>query len=112
MVEGEIVDILESFCKTIINCYDCSRLFLTDCKTTTMSLSLKADKVPYGGHAGTYIVPTVNEIAVVVVGDSCLRRDIRMQRRDANNSRQSSFLHRTAVSVDILGWRRWISFKY
>ncbi|GFX67065.1 hypothetical protein TNCV_589811 [Trichonephila clavipes] len=29
------------FCKTITNCYNCSRLFLTDFKKTTTPLSLK-----------------------------------------------------------------------
>ena len=43
---------------------------------------IKADKVPYGEHAGTYNVPTVNEVSVVMAGDPCERRDIRIQHRD------------------------------
>ena len=38
--------------------------------------------MPYGEHAGTYNVPTVNEVAVGMAGDPCERRDIRIQRRD------------------------------
>ena len=79
MEEREIVDILETICKTITNCYDCSGLFLTDCKTTTMPLSLKQIKCLM---ESTYNVPTVNEVAVVMAGDPCERRDIRIQRKD------------------------------
>ena len=67
--------------------------------------------MPYGEHAGTYNVPTVNEVAVVMAGDPCERRDICIQRRDNTVQiipRQSLFLRCTAVSVDILE----ISTKY
>ena len=44
--------------------------------------------MPYGGYAGTYNVPTVNEVAVVMAGDPCERRDIRIQRHRSYNSLQ------------------------
>ncbi|XP_018799248.1 PREDICTED: uncharacterized protein LOC108975317 [Bactrocera latifrons] len=43
---------------------------------------IKADKVPNREHAGTYNVPSVNEVSVVMAGDPTERRDIRIQRRD------------------------------
>jgi hypothetical protein len=43
---------------------------------------IKADKVPYCEHADSYNVPTNNEVAVVMAGDPCERRDIRIRRRD------------------------------
>ena len=45
--------------------------------------------MPYGEHAGTYNVPTVNEVAVMA-GDPCERWDIRIQRRD--NTMQFSLI--------------------
>ncbi|GFY76034.1 uncharacterized protein TNIN_99841 [Trichonephila inaurata madagascariensis] len=33
------------------------------------AIVIKSDKVPYGEHAGTYNVPTINEVAVVMTGD-------------------------------------------
>ncbi|GFX16778.1 ATP-dependent DNA helicase [Trichonephila clavipes] len=46
------------------------------------TIVIKADKVPYGEHAGTYNVPTINEVAVVMTGDPTERRNICVQRRD------------------------------
>jgi len=31
---------------------------------------IKADKVPPGEHAGRYNAPTVNEVAIIMVGDT------------------------------------------
>ncbi|GFS56510.1 uncharacterized protein TNCV_4303101 [Trichonephila clavipes] len=43
---------------------------------------IKVDKMPYGEHAGTYNIPTINEVAIVTTGDPTERRDICIQRRD------------------------------
>ena len=82
MEEREIVDILETFLQ---NHNQLLRLFKTlsnRLQNDNYFIVIKADKVPYGEHAGTYNVPTVNEVAVVMAGDPCERRDIRIQRRD------------------------------
>ncbi|GFS75362.1 uncharacterized protein NPIL_126121 [Nephila pilipes] len=89
------------FAKTITNCYNCSRLFLIDYRTTSMSLSLK----PYGEHAGTYNVPTINEVAFVMTGDPTERRDIRIQRRD-NTVQIIQYNHRSydALQYPYIFW--------
>ena len=82
MEEREIVDIFETFLQ---NHNQLLRLFKTlsnRLQNDNYVIVIKADKVPYGGHAGTYYVPTVNEVAVIMAGDPCERRDIRIQRRD------------------------------
>lgn len=51
----------------------------------------------------------------IIAGDSSEHRYIRIQRKDNNgevDSRQSSFLRCFAISIDILGMKRRISFKY
>ncbi|XP_071043086.1 uncharacterized protein [Parasteatoda tepidariorum] len=66
---------------------------------------IKADKVPYGEHTGTYNVPTVNEVAVVMAGDPCERRDIRIQRRD-NTIQRIQDNHRSydALQYALIFW--------
>lgn len=82
MEEREIVEILETFLQ---NHNQLVRLFKTlsnRLQNDNYVIVIKADKVPYGEHAGTYNVPTINEVAVVMAGDPSERRDIRIQRRD------------------------------
>jgi len=43
---------------------------------------IKANKVPSGQQADRYNAPTINEAAVVTVGDAFERRDIRIKGRD------------------------------
>ena len=76
------MDILETFLK---NHTQLARLFKTLSnrqQNDNYVIVIKADKVPYGEHAGTYNVPTINEVPVVITGDPCERRDIRIQHRD------------------------------
>ncbi|XP_044764381.1 uncharacterized protein LOC123320949 [Coccinella septempunctata] len=82
MQEREIVEILETL---LLNNNHLLRLFKTlsnRLQNDNYAIVIKADKVPYGEHAGTYNVPTINEVAVVMAGDPSERRDIRIQRRD------------------------------
>lgn len=82
MEERKIVDILETFLQ---NHNQLVRLFKTltnRLQNDNYAIVIKADKVPYGEHTGTYNVPTINEVAVVMAGDPSERRDIRIQRRD------------------------------
>ena len=114
MEEREVVDIFGNFLQNHNQLLRLFRTLSNRLQNDNYFIVIKADKVPYREHAGTYNVPTVNLVAVVMAGDSCERRDIRIQRRDNAMQiiQQSSFLRCTAVSVDILGRRRWISFKY
>ncbi|GFS88171.1 uncharacterized protein NPIL_178261 [Nephila pilipes] len=81
MEEREIVEILET---VLQNHNQLLRLFktLSNRLQNNYVIVIKADKVPYGEHAGTYNVPTIKEVAVVMTGDPTERRDMRIQRRD------------------------------
>jgi hypothetical protein len=80
--EREIIDILETFLQNHNQLTRLFRTFSYRLQNDNYIIVIKADKVPYGEHAGTYNVPTVNEVAVAMAGDPCERRDIRKQRRD------------------------------
>ncbi|XP_015927438.1 uncharacterized protein [Parasteatoda tepidariorum] len=82
MEEREIVDILETFLQNHNHLIQLFKTLSNRLQNDNYANVIKADKVPYGEHAGAYNVPTVNEVAVVVAGDPCERRDIRIQRRD------------------------------
>lgn len=66
---------------------------------------IKADKVPSGEHAGRYNAPTINEVAVVMVGDAFERRDIRIQRRDDTlQTIQDSHRSYDALQYPLIFW--------
>ncbi|GFV38658.1 integrase catalytic domain-containing protein [Trichonephila clavipes] len=68
---------------------------------------IKSYKVPCGEHAGTYNVPAINEVAVVMTGDPTERRDIRTQRRD-NTLKTIQDNHRSydAQHYSLIFWER------
>ncbi|XP_026476448.1 uncharacterized protein LOC113382110 [Ctenocephalides felis] len=70
------------------------------------AIIIRADKVPVGEHAGAYNVPTVNEVAVVIAGDLCEGRDIRIQRRD-NTMQIIQDSHRSydALQYPLIFWK-------
>ncbi|XP_037949301.1 uncharacterized protein LOC119680524 [Teleopsis dalmanni] len=76
MEEQEIVGILEPFLKNhnqLVQLFNTvSNRLLND----NYTIVIKADKVPSGQHAGRYNAPTINEVAVVMVGDAFERQDI------------------------------------
>jgi hypothetical protein len=78
----EIVEILETFLPNHNQLVRLFRTFSYRLQNDNYVIAIKADKVPYGEHAGTYNVPTVNGVTVVMAGDTCERRDIRIHRRD------------------------------
>lgn len=67
---------------------------------------IKADKVPLGEHAGRFNAPTVDEVAVIMVGDPVDKRSIKITRRD-NNASTISDLHRSydALQYPLIFWQ-------
>ncbi|XP_055924623.1 uncharacterized protein LOC129956714 [Argiope bruennichi] len=67
---------------------------------------IKADKVPLGEHAGRFNAPTVDEVAVIMVGDPVDRRAIKITRRD-NTVSTISDLHRSydALQYPLIFWQ-------
>ncbi|XP_055924693.1 uncharacterized protein LOC129956776 [Argiope bruennichi] len=67
---------------------------------------IKADKVPLGEHAGRFNAPTVDEVAVIMVGDPVDKRAIKITRRD-NTVSTISDLRRSydALQYPLIFWQ-------
>lgn len=67
---------------------------------------IRADKTPSGEHKGRFNAPTIDEVAIVMVGDEFNKRDIVVQKRDSNLQRVSE-THRSydALQYPILFWQ-------
>ncbi|XP_072392261.1 uncharacterized protein [Diabrotica undecimpunctata] len=67
---------------------------------------IKADKVPLSEHAGRFNAPTVDEVAVIMVGDPVDKRSIKITRRD-NTVSTISDLHRSydALQYPLIFWQ-------
>ncbi|GIX76085.1 hypothetical protein CEXT_460871 [Caerostris extrusa] len=50
---------------------------------TTYKLSSELTKTPSGEHAGRFNSPTVEEVAIIMVGDPVDNRAIKITRRDS-----------------------------
>ncbi|XP_063993665.1 uncharacterized protein LOC135171207 [Diachasmimorpha longicaudata] len=68
---------------------------------------IKADKVPLGEHAGRFNAPTVDDVAIIMVGDPVDKRAIKITRRD-NTVSTVSDLHRSydALQYPLIFWQR------
>ena len=75
---------------------------------------IRADKRPAGEHERRYNAPTMNEIAILVVGENLESRYIVIRRRHGNSLQRICETHRfvrcSAIPAAILLWRGWISF--
>lgn len=56
---------------------------------------IRADKRQPGEHERRFNAPTLNEVAIVVVGENLETRDIVVRRRDGNNLQRISETHRS-----------------
>lgn len=67
---------------------------------------IKADKTPVGQHERRYNAPTINEVAVVIVGEEFNSRDIILQRRNEEIQHVSE-THRSydALQYPIIFWK-------
>ena len=66
---------------------------------------IRADKTPAGEHERRFNAPTINEVAIVIVGEEFNSRDIILHRRNGNVQRVSE-THRSydALQYPILFW--------
>ncbi|XP_067635181.1 uncharacterized protein [Eurosta solidaginis] len=62
-------------------------------------INFRADKRPAGGHARQFNAPTINEVAVVIVGENKESRDIVLYRRDGGQLKR---VYETNRSYDAL----------
>lgn len=67
---------------------------------------IKADKTPVGEHERRFNAPTLNEVAIVVVGENLESRDIVIHRRDGHQLKRISETHRSydALQYPLLFW--------
>lgn len=74
--------------------------------TDNHKIVIRADKTPSGEHARRFNAPTIDEVAIVIVGDEFQSRDIILHRRDAQLQRVSE-LHRSydALQYPLLHWK-------
>lgn len=56
---------------------------------------IRADKRPAGSHARQFNAPTINEVAVVIVGENVESRDIILKRRDGGQLQRVYETHRS-----------------
>lgn len=69
---------------------------------------IRADKAPVGQHAGRFNAPTIDEVAIVIIGEAYNTPDIVLHRRNANNSLERiSETHRCydALQYPLLFWQ-------
>lgn len=67
---------------------------------------IRADKTPAGQHARRFNVPTMDEVAIVVVGENLVSRDIVLHRRNDQLQRIKE-THRSydALQYSIVFWQ-------
>lgn len=67
---------------------------------------IRADRTPFGEHARRFNAPTIDEVAILIVGQQFQSRDIVLHRRNENLQRVSE-LHRSydALQYPLLYWR-------
>jgi len=76
MEEREIVATLEPFLQNHNQLVQLFNTVSNRLQNDIYMIVIKADKVPSGEHVGRYNAPTVNEVAVVMVGNTYERRVI------------------------------------
>lgn len=105
MEERAIVGILEPFLQNHNQLLQLFNTLSNKLQNDNYAIVIKADKVPAGQHAGRYNAPTINEVAVVMVGDAFERRDIQIKRRD-NTVHTISDTHRSydALQYPLIFW--------
>lgn len=70
------------------------------------NIVIRADKTPAGEHARRFNSPTIDEVAVVIVGENLQSRDIVLHRRN-NELKRVSETHRTydALQYPLIFWQ-------
>lgn len=74
--------------------------------TDEHKIVIRADKTPVGQYAGPFNAPTIDEVAIVVVGENLESRDIVLHRRN-NQLQRIKETHRSydAMQYPIIFWQ-------
>ncbi|GIY75899.1 hypothetical protein CDAR_250161, partial [Caerostris darwini] len=75
-------------------------------RNDNLQIVIRADKTPSGEHAGRFSAPTVEEVAIIMVGDPVDNRAIKITRRDST-VHVISDLHRSydALQYPLIFWQ-------
>ncbi|KAL7302634.1 hypothetical protein TKK_0004696 [Trichogramma kaykai] len=82
------------------------RTALEQMPSDDFTIVIKAVKTPAGEHERRYNAPTINEVAILIVGEDCNSRDIVIRRRNGTIQRVSE-THRSydALQYPVLFWQ-------
>lgn len=75
--------------------------------TDDHQIVIKADKRPNGAHERQYNAPTIDEVAIIVVGEQMESRDIVLTRRNNGQLQRISETHRSydALQYPLMFWK-------
>ncbi|GFT11214.1 helitron_like_N domain-containing protein [Trichonephila clavipes] len=105
MEERETVELLENVLQNHNKLLQLFKTLSNRLQNDNYVIVIKADKEPYGEHAGTYNVPTINEVAVVMTGDPTERRDICVKcRYNAVQTIQDNHHSYDALQYPLIFW--------
>ncbi|XP_063909717.1 uncharacterized protein LOC135127238 isoform X2 [Zophobas morio] len=99
--ERAIVILLENFLEDHNQLIQLIKRVSPRLQNDNYQIVIKADKVPLDEHAGRFNAPTVDEVAVIMVGDPVDKRSIKITRRD-NTVSTISDLHRSYSNFYII----------
>lgn len=103
--ERAIVETLQTFLVEKNQLIQLFKQASTRMQSDSHMVVIKADKVPAGQHPGRYNAPTINDVAVVIVGEQFEQRDIRVMRRnDAVESISDTHRSYDALQYPIIFW--------
>ena len=71
------------------------KIALENMHSDDYKIIIRADKRPIGAHARQFNAPTINEVAVVIVGENVESRDIVLKRRDGGQLQRVYETHRS-----------------
>lgn len=105
-VRRQIVEQLQTFFHQYNELVALFKTALDRMPSDNHKIVIRADKMPAGQHPRRFNAPTIDEVAIVVVGENLQNRDIVLQRRNDRLQRVSE-THRSydALQYPILFWQ-------
>ncbi|GBP87758.1 hypothetical protein EVAR_28640_1 [Eumeta japonica] len=111
-VKRTIVQELQMFLHQNNNLVNMFKIALDRMPSDSHNIIIRADKTPAGEHTRRFNSPTIDEVAVVIVGENLQSRDIVLHRRNSDLKRVSE-THRSydGLQYPLIFWQgRWIPF--
>lgn len=105
-LKREIVEALQNIFHVHNELVKLFKVALERMPSNNHKIVIRADKTPAGQHARRFNAPTIDEVAIVIVGDEFQPRDIVLHRRNDQLQRVSE-THRCydALQYPILSWQ-------